>query len=119
MKSGTRTVKHIVVNGAFNHGNSGGPLLVAQANDVVGVVVLTFNFYPPGVKGIIDELSRQQSGFQWTITSPNGDVQHVSEGQVTAAVLNEFYEKTQVMIGEAVAASELVSMLDEHAAEFK
>jgi S1-C subfamily serine protease len=39
------TVKHIVVNGAFNHGNSGGPLLVAHSNEVIGVVVLTYNFY--------------------------------------------------------------------------
>ena len=45
-----KDVKHIVVNGAFNHGNSGGPLLVSHANQVIGVVVLTFHFYPPEVK---------------------------------------------------------------------
>lgn len=32
-------------------------------------------------------------------------------------VLEEFYEKTQVMIGEAISASELVAFLKEHAAE--
>ena len=39
------------------------------------------------------------------------------ESQVTGMVLNEFYEKTQVMIGGAVAASELAAMLKEHAAD--
>jgi hypothetical protein len=32
-------------------------------------------------------------------------------------VLNEFCQKTQVMIGEAVAASELAAMIKEHSAE--
>ena len=34
-----KPVKHIIVNGAFNHGNSGGPLLVSHSNEVIGVVV--------------------------------------------------------------------------------
>jgi|SRR5271157_811297 len=41
-----KRVKHIVVNGAFNHGNSGGPLLVSRDDEVIGIVVLTFHFYP-------------------------------------------------------------------------
>jgi hypothetical protein len=32
-------------------------------------------------------------------------------------VLNEFYEKTQVMIGEAISVSELKAMLHEHLTE--
>jgi hypothetical protein len=32
-------------------------------------------------------------------------------------VLNEFYQKTQVMIGEAVASSELAAMIKEHSSE--
>jgi S1-C subfamily serine protease len=116
--SSGKAVKHIVVNGAFNHGNSGGPLLIAHDNEVIGVVVLTFNFYPAEVKQIIDALMKQGSGFMvGTETRPDGSKQPLSEAQVTAMVLNEFYEKTQVMIGEAVAGSELAAMVKEHSSE--
>jgi S1-C subfamily serine protease len=113
-----KAVKHIVVNGAFNHGNSGGPLLVSHDNEVIGVVVLTFHFYPAEVKQIIDALSNLGSGFMvGTVTQPDGSKKQISEAQVTAMVLNEFYEKTQVMIGEAVAGSELRAMIKEHSGE--
>jgi S1-C subfamily serine protease len=116
--SSGRAAKHIVVNGAFNHGNSGGPLLVSHDNEVIGVVVLTFHFYPAEVKQIIDALLNQGSGLMvGTVTHPDGSKQQLSEAQVTAMVLNEFYEKTQVMIGEAVAGSELAAMMKEHTSE--
>jgi hypothetical protein len=105
------------VNGAFNPGNSGGPLLIAQDNRVIGVVVLTYNFYAPGLRRLIDQLSAQKRGLQWTLTQPDGRTRDVSEAQITAAILDEFYAKTQVMIGDAVAASELAAMLKEHASE--
>jgi hypothetical protein len=112
-----KKIKHIIVNGAFNHGNSGGPLLIAQENEVIGVVVLTYNFYPAGLKRLIDQLSAQKFGMQWAFTQPDGSKQNVSEAQITAAILDEFYQKTQVMIGEAIGASELVAMLKEHSSE--
>lgn len=113
----TKKIKHIIVNGAFNHGNSGGPLLIAHENEVIGVVVLTYNFYPAGLKRLIDQLANQTSGMQWTFTQPDGSQQNVSEAQITAAILDEFYQKTQVMIGEAIGASELLAMLKEHSSE--
>jgi S1-C subfamily serine protease len=113
-----KAVKHIIVNGAFNHGNSGGPLLISHDNEVIGVVVLTFHFYPAEVKEIIDHLSSLASGFMIaTVTRPDGSKETLSEAQVTAMVLNEFYQKTQVMIGEAVAGSELAAMINEHSSE--
>ena len=111
-------VKHIVVNGAFNHGNSGGPLLLSRSSEVVGIVVLTYNFYPPAVRQVIDMLAKQQYGLMvGTRTAADGQTQQVSEAQVTAMVLDEFYQKTQVMIGEAISVSELKAMLKEHASE--
>jgi len=110
-----KTVKHVVVNGAFNHGNSGGPLLVSHSSEVIGIVVLTYNFYPAEVRKIIEVLQAQQSGFMFDATRPDGSKQQFSEAQLTAMVLNEFYQKTQVMIGEAIAASELAAMIKEHA----
>jgi S1-C subfamily serine protease len=116
-ENGLKTVKHIVINGAFNHGNSGGPLLIAHSNEVIGIVVLTYNFYPPEIKKLIDQLSTQKFGMQWNMTRPDGSSQAISESQITAAILDEFYQKTQVMIGEAIAASELTALLKEHASE--
>ena len=79
--------------------------------------MLTYNFYPPGVKRIIDKLSEQTFGMQWNVTEPDGTTKNLSEGQLTSAVLDEFYNKTQVMIGEAIEASELQAMLREHSQE--
>ena len=116
--SSGKSVKHIVVNGAFNHGNSGGPLLVSHSNEVVGIVVLTYHFYPPEVKQIIDALANQEYGLiVGTRRKPDGTIEQLSEAKVTAMVLGEFYQKTQVMIREAIAASELKAFMKEHSAE--
>src|SRR5712692_5172997 len=55
-REGSRPVKHLVVNGAFNPGNSGGPLFQANDSKVIGVVVAKFHLYPPIVKQAIDAL---------------------------------------------------------------
>ncbi len=112
--SNGRPTNHIVVNAAFNHGNSGGPLFLAQENSVIGVVVMTFHFYPPYIRQAIDKMSEQKAGFQWEATKPDGTKVTFSESQVTAMILDEFYKKTQIMIGEAICASELTAMLKEH-----
>jgi S1-C subfamily serine protease len=111
-------VKHIVVNGAFNHGNSGGPLLVSHSNEVIGIVVLTYHFYPPQVRRTIDSLEGMNFGMMIAETQkPDGTKQAVSDLQVIGSILDEFYQKTQVMIGEAVSASELRAMLREHSSD--
>jgi S1-C subfamily serine protease len=112
-----QAVKHIVVNGAFNHGNSGGPLMISRTNKVIGVVVLTFHFYPPELQTIIDALASEKFGMMYEEVHPDGKKNSVSEAQLTATVLQEFYEKTQVMIGEAVSGSELAAMIKEHSSE--
>jgi hypothetical protein len=115
-----KLVKHIVVNGAFNHGNSGGPLLVALSDEVIGVVVLTYHFYPKEVRQSIDTLANVKSGFMLGgRTRPDGKTEGISETEVIAMVLDEFYNKTQVMIGEAIAGSEVTAMLHEHDAELR
>lgn len=119
--SSGKAVKHIIVNGAFNHGNSGGPLLISHDNEVIGVVVLTFNFYPNEVKQAIDVLMNQKGWgvMSGMVTHPDGSKEQVSEAYLTALVLDEFYQKTQVMIGEAVAGSEVATVIKEHSSDLQ
>lgn len=106
-----KEVKHIVVNGAFNPGNSGGPLFRANDDKIIGVVVAKFHLYPPLVRQAIDALGATQSGVVFTGTDSQGNPKNYLEGQVTAMVLEEFYKTTQVMIGEAISVSELRAFL--------
>jgi hypothetical protein len=111
-----KPVKHIIVNGAFNHGNSGGPLLVAQGNKVIGVVVLTYNFFPEYVETTIKTLESPGGGVfsgRFSGTDGSGKRVDLSDAQVIGMMLEEFYQKTQVMIGEAISASELRAFLAE------
>jgi S1-C subfamily serine protease len=120
-----KEVKHIVVNGAFNPGNSGGPLLRRRDNTVIGVVVAKFHLYPPFVEKIIDGLNKETSGLMHglldasgkQIMGANGQPIQFSEGQLVGAVLEQFYKTTQVMIGEAISVSELRSFIKEKRSE--
>jgi hypothetical protein len=109
---GTRPVKHVVVNGAFNPGNSGGPLFLADDNKVIGVVVAKFHLYPANVKSAIDALANMKSGVMYTANDGQGHTTMVTEGQVVGMILEQYYEKTQVMIGEAISVSEVKRFLD-------
>jgi hypothetical protein len=112
-------VKHLVVNGAFNPGNSGGALLKAQTDIVVGIVVAKYHLFPPFVNQAIQALSNNKSGFVYPVSDAHGnpvkDAQgnpvSFSEAQITAGILQQFYQTTQVMIGEAVSVSELHAFL--------
>ncbi len=103
----SQVVKHLVVNGAFNPGNSGGPLFQAGGDKVIGVVVSKHAPLTPFVASAIDALSKNPSGVVFTATDAQGKTRNFVESQVVAEVLLFFRSLTQVMIGEAVAVSEL------------
>lgn len=67
------TVKHLVVNAAFNHGNSGGPLLRAIDNEVIGIVVLTYHFHPPAIRQIIDAMGQDKYGMMYSYKDAKGN----------------------------------------------
>ncbi len=115
----SRQVKHIIVNGAFNPGNSGGPLLRAQDNKVVGVVVAKHNVFTPEVKLMVDSLSASNGGMLYHFKDEKGREITLNEGQVVGRALQEFYEKTQVVIGEAIAVSEVKAFLMAHQTELQ
>jgi hypothetical protein len=117
---GITTTKHLIVNGAFNHGNSGGPLMYAHDNRIIGVVVATYHMFPPIVEQSIKALESPGSGmssgrFSWTDAS--GHQQPLMDNQVIGYMLEQFYQTTQVMIGEAISVSELRRYLKENAQE--
>jgi hypothetical protein len=106
-----KEVKHIVVNGAFNPGNSGGPLLRSNDNKVIGVVVAKFHLYPPSVKQAIEAMKASHAILLFEGTDEQGNKKSYSSEEITAMVLDEFYKTTQVMIGEAISVSELRAFL--------
>jgi Trypsin-like peptidase domain len=120
-RAGDRIVKHLVVNGAFNPGNSGGPLILEGDNKVVGIVVTKWTLFSPDIETAIFGLNHSP-----TMTSSNvsqtladGTRRQLSNEQVTALALRNFYEVAQVMIGEAVSVSELRAFLHEREASLR
>jgi hypothetical protein len=99
---------------AFNPGNSGGPLFIAGSEEVIGVVVSKHAPITTFVRSAIDVLARNKSGVVYTATDEHGNKREFVESQVVAEVLLYFRQMTQVMIGEAVAASELIAFLEHH-----
>jgi hypothetical protein len=107
-------VKHIVVNGAFNPGNSGGPLLVSGNDKVIGVVVSKHTPITPFLYSAIQALANNSSGVVFTATDEKGNNKQFVESQIVAELLKYFRELTQVMIGEAIDRQELIEFLKEN-----
>lgn len=107
-------VKHLVVNGAFNPGNSGGPLFIAGGNEVVGVVVSKHAPITPFIRSAIQALAGNKSGVVFNASDGQGNNKSFVESQVVAEILQYFRQLTQVMIGEAVATSELIDFLKDN-----
>jgi hypothetical protein len=120
-KAGDRTVKHLVVNGAFNPGNSGGPLILEGDNRVVGIVVTKWTLFSPEIETAIFGLNHSPTmgGSNVTQTLADGTTRHLTNEQVTALALQDFYEVAQVMIGEAISVSELKAFLREKEATLR
>ena len=106
-------IKLLVVNGAFNPGNSGGPLFLQDNNKVIGVVVsklIPLNEY---ILSAIKALAENKSGLIFPGKDEKGNPIKFVESQVVAIVLERFKQLTQVMIGQAIHVSELRAFLKE------
>jgi S1-C subfamily serine protease len=114
-------VTHVVVNGAFNPGNSGGPLFVFGENKVIGLVIWKKIAFSDNVRVAVDGLSnaRNTIGGNFSETMPDGTTRNISDQRMIGLVLGEFYNRVQVDIGEAVAVSELRAFLKSHASELQ
>jgi hypothetical protein len=100
-------VKQLVVNGAFNAGNSGGPLFRAGDGTVVGVVASKHAPMSPFVSSALEALSSNPRGSSYTARNAQGEQREYVESQLVAEVLTYLHGLAQVMIGQAVCASEV------------
>jgi hypothetical protein len=107
----SRDAKFYVVNGAFNPGNSGGPLFCASHEKVVGIVRSKHAPLTEFVASALKALSENRTGVVFTGTDKDGKAIQFVESQVVAEILEYYRSLTQVMIGEAVAVSELLEFL--------
>ena len=106
--------RQYVVNGAFNHGNSGGPILLIESGVVVGVVSNKLQPFPENIASVLKALKAQKSGFVYTRTFNDGHQEQVSEGQIIAEVLDFLRAQTQLVVGRAVTLSDLREFLQSH-----
>ncbi|MDO9529196.1 MAG: serine protease [Syntrophales bacterium] len=112
-QTSSNLVKHLVVNAAFNSGNSGGPLFRANSDKVIGVVVnKALPLFTPFVKSAVEAFSKQSSGFQFSGTDASGKPIEMSEAQIVAEIVKSLRDMSQVMIGEAISVSELEAFLN-------
>ncbi len=100
-------VKQLIVNGAFNAGNSGGPLFRAGEGTVVGVVASKHAPMSPFVSSAIEALSSNPRGSAYLARNAKGEQRKYVESQLVAEVLTYLHGLAQVMIGQAVCASEV------------
>jgi len=101
-----------VINAAFNGGNSGGPVLSQEDGSVIGVVSSKLAPIPPYIESALAALANQKSGFMYTRTLASGKTETVSEGQVVAEVLTYLRSQTQLVLGHAVTAQDLMLFLN-------
>jgi len=115
-------VRHIIVNAAFNPGNSGGPVFAVDDDKVIGIVVWKSIAFSQNVATAIEGFRKPggiSMGGRFSRTLADGTTVSVTDQEVIAAVLEEFYRKVQVNIGEAVSVSELRAFIDQHKAELQ
>jgi trypsin-like peptidase len=112
-----RPINYVVVNGALNIGNSGGPLCSVDDMKVVGVVTGKHLPMSPFVESALKALAGNKTGPRFLAVNAHGRSRHLTESAIVAEVFAHYRDYLQVMIGEAVAAREVNRYLTMHADE--
>ncbi len=106
-----KIIQRIVVNAAFNSGNSGGPVIDISTGDVIGVVSSKLAPIPPSVEMALNALGATDSGTMYEKVSADGTKKSVSEAQVVADVLVYLRGQTQLVLGHAASVTDLSAFL--------
>jgi len=104
--------RRLVLNAALNPGNSGGPILIWGEDSVCGVAVTKHAPITTYLQSTITALANNKTGVVFTTTDENGNQKRFVESQLVAEILQYFRNMTQVVIGEAIAPSDIVKYLD-------
>ena len=112
-----KLVPRLVVNAAFNLGNSGGPLVEIEKNTVVGVVVSKLAPLPNYIETYLNALKVAKYGLMFTKTNPDGSKEEISEAQVIEVVLQYLRSQTQLVIGYSVLIEDLNGFLKKNGIE--
>jgi trypsin-like peptidase len=112
-----RSISCVVVNGAFNIGNSGGPLCSVDDMRVVGVVAGKHIPMNPFVDSALKALADNKAGPRFLAVNARGRSRHLTQSEIVAEVFAHYRDYLQVMIGEAVAAREVSRYLSSHSHE--
>ena len=105
-KSGL-TIERLVVNAAFNAGNSGGPLVEIETGSVIGIVTSKLAPIPPNIETILRAMRENKMGTIWEHTRPDGTVEHFSQDQMLERVIQYLRSQTQLVVGHAVLPEQL------------
>jgi Trypsin-like peptidase domain len=112
-----KMVRRLVVNAAFNRGNSGGPLIEIENGTVIGVVSSKLAPLPQYIEGALKALKKTKYGMMYEKTLRDGSKEKVSEAQVLEEILQYLRSQTQLVIGYAVLQEDLKTFLKLHGIE--
>jgi S1-C subfamily serine protease len=102
----------LVVNAAFNSGNSGGPVVNIETGEVIGVVSSKLAPLPAEIESVLNALKNTKYGLGYTIKKPDGTSEKVMEGQLIEKVLQYLRQQVQLVIGYAVTVQDLKKFLN-------
>jgi S1-C subfamily serine protease len=109
--SNQKSVARLVINAAFNLGNSGGPLLEIEKGTVIGVVSSKVAPLPPDIESALAALKSDRTIMSFEKTMPDGTKEKKSSSELLEEVLQYMRSQTQLVIGHAVLPSDLKAFL--------
>lgn len=102
VKIDKKIVAQLVINAAFNRGNSGGPLIDIESGDVIGIVSSKVAQISPDAEAALAVLQQNSTGLIFSAKRQDGKEIRYSESQIIAMVLDDLQKQVQLVIGNAV-----------------
>lgn len=109
-----KLIKRLVVNGAFNCGNSGGPLIHVESGKVIGIVSSKLAPMPEYIEKVLIALKQDKTITVFEQTRPDGSKVHMSTAQVVEEVLQYLRSQIQLVIGHAVPVEDMRTFLKDN-----